>query len=622
MTEHRSVGQIALQHGIITEAQLDDALAIQARSGGRIGHILCAEGHVNALMLYHIVAEHYGLPFVNLHDTAADASLQAPTLLDDFLQLQAVPYARSTDGAICIATCNLRPELEAWAAAHYGEQVEYAITSPLDIYWHLDRHFANALDAQSRERLWQLTPHKSAKRVLSPAQRQGFIMLSFVSIITLFLFPQTSLLWFLLVVNVFYFFTILLKCQLFFSGSTYRPGKTIREADIHRMVEADLPIYTVLIPLHDEAPTIPRLLRALDALDYPKAKLDIKLIVERSDASTIEAIKAAAPHGAYELIYVPYSLPQTKPKACNYALHFARGEYVTIYDAEDIPDPLQLKKAVWWFRKQGGKTACLQARLNYYNRNHSMLTRLFAIEYACWFDFMLPGLRKLDIPIPLGGTSNHLHLPTLRRLGDWDPYNVTEDADLGLRLALAGQRTDTLDSLTAEEAPIVISDWVKQRTRWIRGYMQTWLVHMRHPMQLLRDMPATAFWGFQFFIGGPCLVFLTAPLLWLLSGFWVLDILHVRESALSPWIHGFAAGNLVFGLSAHLVFALVVISRYRWAGMAKALCVFPLYWLLHSYASFRALWQLATNPHLWEKTPHGLSDASDAEKEALLRHMK
>lgn len=614
------IGQIALEHGLITAEMLDEALHLQQHSGDRLGCILTAQGYVGTLQLHQAVAAHYQRPFVNLHDCPADAGLQNPAHVADYIRLQAIPFAHE-DGVTTLATSEPSAELSAFATRHYGERYRLVITSPLDIYWHIDHHFADRLDAESRNRLWQLMPDKSARRVLSSSQKAQLALLLALSAAALVLFPHEVMLYFLLVINVFYFFTILLKCQLFILGSGYRPGKVIPPAALRQLDERSLPVYTLLIPLHDEADTIPRLITALDALDYPKAKLDIKLIVERADTSTIEAIKAQRPHSGYEVIYVPYSLPQTKPKACNYALHFARGEYVTIYDAEDIPDPLQLKKAVYWFRRSADNVICLQARLNYYNRNHSLLTRLFAIEYAAWFDFMLPGLKALDIPIPLGGTSNHIHLQRLRELGEWDPYNVTEDADLGIRLALQHYKTEPLDSLTAEEAPIHITPWMKQRTRWIRGYMQTWLVHMRHPLRLMTKMPAAAFWGFQFFIGGPCLVFLTAPVLWVLCALWMSGWLTI-DGAASPWIQGFAVGNLVFGLSAHLVFALVIISRYRWPGMASALCAFPLYWLLHSLASFKALWQLIINPHLWEKTPHGICMVSEAEKENTLRHMQ
>lgn len=597
------LGQFLLQQGLITQEALQSALKLQHRTGDRIGHILAAEGHISPFQLHKAIAAYDGLPFINLRETLADPQFLNADQIDDYLSLLAIPL-RKEAGRIVIATSNPTDDVRNWAAQHFSAYT-LAIASPLDIHWHINRHFADVLNAHSREHLWRNSPEQSARSVFSRSQKRQLTVLLMLGALATALFPATVAIACLIVVQVFYFFTIVLKCQLFALGNGHRPETQF----ISDQVDSALPLYTLLIPLHDEAASVPRLIAALDALDYPKSRLDIKLIVESNDHSTIDAIKAARPHGGYEIVYVPYSLPQTKPKACNYALRFARGKYVTIYDAEDQPDPLQLKKAVHRFANLPGNVACLQARLNYYNRNQSLLSRLFAIEYAMWFDYMLPGLRAMGIPIPLGGTSNHLRLDLLKELGEWDPYNVTEDADLGVRIALRHYETELLDSLTLEEAPTRLRPWIYQRTRWIRGYMQTWLVHMRNPQQLAKQLNSQAFWGFQFFIGGPCLVFLSAPILWIVSGLWFAGVFTADMPKFSPWISGLAIGNLVFGLAVHLVFAGVILRRYRWGGMGKAVCAFPFYWLLHSVASVRALWKLLTDPHRWEKTPHGASDA-------------
>lgn len=593
------LGQYLLQQGLITQEALQSALELQHRTGDRIGRILATEGHITPFRLHEALATYQNLPFINLRETLTDPQLLDANRIDDYLHLQAVPL-RKENGRIVIVTCDPTDIVRNWAKHHYGNYA-LAIASPFDIHWHINRHFADVLSSHSREHLWQTSPEQSARTVFSRNQKRQLMMLLALGACAAMLFPAAVAIASLVVVQVFYFFTIILKCQLFFLGNKHRPKEQI----VPQQNYTDLPVYTLLIPLHDEAASVPRLLAALDALDYPKSRLDIKLIVENDDHPTISAIKAARPHGGYELIHVPYSLPQTKPKACNYALRFARGKYVTIYDAEDRPDPLQLKKAVHRFASLPENTACLQARLNYYNRDKSLLSRLFAIEYAIWFDYMLPGLRAMGIPIPLGGTSNHLRLDLLKQLGEWDPYNVTEDADLGVRIALCRYETELLDSLTLEEAPTCLRPWISQRTRWIRGYMQTWLVHMRNPQQLAQRLDRQAFWGFQFFIGGPCLVFLSAPVLWIVSGLWFAGAFNADMPVLSPWISGLSAGNLVFGLTTHLAFAGVVLYRNHWQGMGKAIAAFPFYWLLHSIASVRALWKLLTDPHRWEKTPHG-----------------
>jgi cellulose synthase/poly-beta-1,6-N-acetylglucosamine synthase-like glycosyltransferase len=417
---------------------------------------------------------------------------------------------------------------------------------------------------------------------------------------------------FAILANSFYFCTILFKFFLFQLGMLRPRNSKQSEKAAKALKDKDLPTYTILIPLFQEAATLPSMLSGLRKLDYPKTKLDVKFICEADDKETIEAAKALQAEYFIEIIRVPYSLPRTKPKACNYALRFAKGDYVTIYDAEDRPEPLQLKKAIATFKSHKKDVVCLQARLNYYNRDDNILTRLFAIEYAAWFDFMLRGLEYLRIPIPLGGTSNHLNIRKLKELGEWDPFNVTEDADLGIRLAQAGYKTALLDSITLEEAPIHFMSWLKQRTRWIKGYMQTWLVHMREPISLYRSLGSRGFWGFQFFIGGPCLVFLLAPMLWIIAIFWLTqDVNLPLESKLPTWFWGTGIFSLIAGILLHSYFAMFIVSTRRWKSMLGAEVVFPFYWLLHSIASFRALWHLIIKPHHWEKTDHGLTQFSE-----------
>lgn len=603
----RRLGEILLSRNIISSAALQNALDLQRLHHDKLGHILLAEGQITAQQLYQALALHYDLPFLHLDNKPVQSALQHPDELETYIQLQAIPIGQS-GSTVTIATANPGESLHTWAQNRYGDYT-LIITTQRDIYSYLNRYYSTALDTRSRLHLLNLMPEKSAGALFHTNRYKAWLLLLSIVGVIGWLFPEGGFLAFLLVTNLFYMCTIAFKLMLFFHGRKTQPGTTVPVHALAEMAENSLPVYTVLIPLYDEAESLQRLFTALEAIDYPKARLDIKLIVEQDDIKTIEAVRRLRPPGHYELIYVPYSLPQTKPKACNYALRFARGKYVTIYDAEDAPDPLQLRKAVYWFQQQPPHIACLQARLNYYNRNDSILTRLFAIEYALWFDFMLPGLRKLGIPIPLGGTSNHITRRALEEAGEWDPFNVTEDADLGIRLALHGYETDMLDSLTLEEAPGALGIWMNQRTRWVRGYMQTWLVHMRRPAVLWRELSPIAFWGFQFFIGAPCLVFLLTPFVWLLGALWITGIIQLPASALSEFCVMLAFANLGGGFASHFFFAVCVTQRYQWKRMFSALLLFPGYWLLHSIASFRALKQLWVNPSFWEKTPHGLCRA-------------
>ena len=235
---------------------------------------------------------------------------------------------------------------------------------------------------------------------------------------------------------------------------------------------------------------LPQLAQALRNLDYPLGKLDIKIVLEAGDRETIEAARTLGLEGVFEIIVVPPSQPQTKPKACNFALRFARGEYLVVYDAEDRPEPDQLRKVVATFRRSPPNTACLQCRLNYYNVDENWLTRMFTLDYTLWFDQVLPGLERLGMPIPLGGTSNHFRTDVLRELHAWDPFNVTEDADLGIRIGQKGYRVGVVNSTTFEEASCRVGQWIRQRSRWMKGYMQTLLVHTRRPLHLMRTRRA------------------------------------------------------------------------------------------------------------------------------------
>jgi glycosyltransferase XagB len=359
-----------------------------------------------------------------------------------------------------------------------------------------------------------------------------------------------------------------------------------------------LPVYTILVPLLREANVLPRLARALLLLDYPHDRLDIKWIVEEDDPETLAAACALDGRGPFEIVCVPKGKPQTKPRALNFALNFAKGEFAVVYDAEDRPERDQLRKAVAAFRAGPDTLACLQARLNFYNARETWLTRLFALDYALWFDAMLPALDRLGVPMPLGGTSNHFRIEVLRALGGWDAFNVTEDADLGIRIAQLGRRVAMLDSTTFEEAPVRFGVWLKQRTRWVKGYVQTWLVHTRRPWQLLRQAGPLGFLAFHLFIGGSVLTALAALPLW---GFFAWSVLQPHGPMALPFV-AFAAGNL-------LLTALAMASPVRrgWHDLSPAGLGIALYWAMISLAALRALPQLVHSPFHWEKTAHGLS---------------
>jgi len=275
------------------------------------------------------------------------------------------------------------------------------------------------------------------------------------------------------------------------------------------------PIVTLFLPVHDEDRAIVALVAELKNLDYPPEKLDIKFLAEADDAKTLQALAETDLPPQFRVLKVPKSSPQTKPKAMNYALPFACGEIIGIYDAEDAPEPDQIRKAVAALEAADERTVCVQSRLNHYEATETFISRMASLEYTLWFDMLLRGLSNLRLPIPLGGTSLFIETQALRAIDGWDPNNVTEDADLGVRLARKGWRAEVIDSTTWEEPPVAFGQWTGQRSRWIKGFMVTWLVHMRDPKRLFRELgwkPATAI---NLMLLDGFVAFLLQPIFWL-----------------------------------------------------------------------------------------------------------
>ncbi len=376
--------------------------------------------------------------------------------------------------------------------------------------------------------------------------------------------------------------------------------------------DRELPVYTVIAALYREANCVDGLMAAIERLDYPREKLDVIVAVEADDRATRAALTGRKSRLPITVIPVPALGPRTKPKALNVALPFARGNYTAIFDAEDRPEADQLRRALRAFGAGGDKLACVQARLCIDNTDDGWLARLFTAEYAGQFDVFLPGLAALNLPLPLGGSSNHFRTAALRALGGWDAYNVTEDADLGMRLARFGYRAGVISSTTYEEAPARFGPWLRQRTRWFKGWMQTWLVHMREPRRLLRDLGLPGFLSFQLIVGGNVLAALVHPLF--LGG-----LVYAVASGAPMWRGDSAVVAMLavlFGTT--IVIGYLTSAFLGWLGLARrgllatswVLILTPLHWLLLSLAAWRALYQLIVAPYAWEKTEHGLAKSS------------
>ena len=367
----------------------------------------------------------------------------------------------------------------------------------------------------------------------------------------------------------------------------------------------DMPVYSLLVALYREAEVVRELVASLERIEWPKNRLEIKLVCEADDRATMHALRSISLPPYVEVVEVPSSGPRTKPKALAFALPLVKGELVALYDAEDHPHPRQLLEAWLKFKASPPDVACVQAPLEIVNRHENIIARMFAFEYASLFRGLLPWLSGRRVLLPLGGTSNHFRRTVLEEVGIWDPFNVTEDADLGVRLARFGYRTETIACPTWEAAPDSFATWLPQRTRWLKGWMQTWLVHMRRPGLLLRELGPGSFLVGQILFAGMVISALAHPL-FLATGL-VLAVELMLDRPASNWKSMLLAIDIVNVGCGYLSFLLLgwrVSTAREKLGFWKVVLFTPLYWMMMSIAAWRALLQLCRKPHLWEKTPH------------------
>lgn len=604
----RRLGGALVAAGLLSEDELAWALFAQRRTGSRLGQILLAEGFVSRPDLYRVLAELWDAPYVDVTTTDLDPKLTEGLDPSQLSRELWVPVERLTDGRILVATAEAPDAARARAVEHIlGAPVTLAVTTEWDVNYALQRMCGRQLLDDASNGLWRADEDRSARKVLTPPQ----VLAGLVCLLTLagalLASPTDTVVATITLLACGFSASVGFKFAICLAGAYHEGVVEVTDAEVAAMGDAELPIYTVLVPCYHEANVVPQLMANLGDLDYPQEKLEILLLLEEDDTETRAAAAAARPPATVTFLTVPSGPPQTKPKACNVGLMFARGEYLVIYDAEDRPEPSQLKRAIAAFRKGGDDLVCIQAALNYFNSTENALTKLFTLEYSFWFDYMLPGLDALRLPIPLGGTSNHFRTDALRRLGGWDPYNVTEDADLGIRAAALGKRVGVVNSTTFEEANNAYGNFVRQRSRWIKGYMQTTLVHLRHPVDLVRTTGWRQALSFALLVAGTPISFLTVPPLYVLT----IVFLFVSPAELGhyipAWVVWLGVANFLVGNALMIYVAMMGVFKRRQHRLVFWALLNPLYWLLHALGAYKALWQLAFRPHYWEKTLHGLS---------------
>jgi glycosyltransferase XagB len=607
------LGDMLRQTGAVSRKDLDTALQVQERSGGRLGEILSAYGVVPVDALTHALARRLRIRAIEDGDSPIPLLAAADARAWRAVAIEAVSSGSLQDGAVPVAMADPADELVERIARKLARPVEPRLCDEATLDDLLQTVYGDRDADEVVRALREDAPDLSAyRRGLSGAQTA--IACTIGSLLVIGMFVDVGFTARVLVSMATAFFVSSTGFRLYAAWKGSRPGATIdpAAAQLAEMDERELPLYTVLLPLYKEKPaTVRALFNSLSCIDYPKHKLDAMLLIEADDAHTRAAIKQVGRPPWMRVLQLPPGTPRTKPRAMGIGLRYAKGTLVAVYDAEDKPDPAQLKKAVWGFHRTDPSVACLQAKLGYYNPRQNLLTRWFTLEYDGWFNIFLPGLHRIGAPIPLGGTSNHFRRDALEQCLGWDPYNVTEDADLGLRFARLGLTTTMLESTTGEEANSQVVNWLRQRSRWSKGYMQTVLVHTRRPWRLLRELGVKGTTVFLLTIGGAFVTALLAPVFWILLLLW---------GFFQPeWIAALFPGPVYYAASVSLVagnFALVFLSLGAAVSrghddLAPHALLIPCYWALMSAAAYLALIELFVRPYHWHKTEHGLHVAEE-----------
>jgi cellulose synthase/poly-beta-1,6-N-acetylglucosamine synthase-like glycosyltransferase len=603
------MAQMLLKSGLVTEDELQTATLEYARTGDPLGDILVAHGAISEDTLVAALSEQYQMQRVGLTDFEPDLELAQRLPEPLALAFQAIPVA-ATEGEVILAVARpLDKEQTEAAETALGAKVRTLLANRTELDQVIQRVHSAYYSDLSTQALLDARPHESAHVVVSGAQKATLVLLVVVVVVCAVIWPMPTMITLVGICSFFYLVVSVYKFRLTLRALGGHLETDVTEAQLHELDERTLPIYTILVPLYKEAGIVERLVRDINALDYPRTRLDVKLLCEEDDEETIDKIRDLELPPHFHLVVVPDSQPKTKPKACNYGLMLSTGSYCVIFDAEDRPDPDQLKKAVIAFSEVKPDVVCVQAKLNHFNQDQNLLTAWFANEYSMHFELVLPAMGAAESPIPLGGTSNHFITSKLRELGAWDPFNVTEDADLGIRLHREGYRTAMIDSTTLEEANSNVPNWIRQRSRWNKGYIQTWLVHMRNPVALLSQTGVRGFVSFNLTMGSAFLLLIN-PIFWGLTTLYILTQAGFIEQ-LFPGIIFYAASAMLFVGNFVFVYLNVAGSLQRGEfGLTRTALLSPLYWGLMSWAAWKGFIQLFTNPFYWEKTEHGLDEES------------
>lgn len=590
-----------LKAGLVSARDLLEARNIQARSRSSLDRILISEGLIEPHEMATALARFHGLPRVELtaQPPAPDLAHLIPLRL--CLNHSVLPW-RQADGTLRIAAS--RVEDFTHVLSIMGDEApmaELVFASASEIQAALARLHREELTAQASARV----PAGESCRTWGAAQtrRLTLTLLALGALLAATLWQPVLI---FAALALWSSFTLIVAAGLRLAAFIARMSDPDPVPTTDPPGNLTLPRVSVLVPLFKETEIARHLIARLSHLTYPKPLLDIVLVLEENDTLTRQTIADCTLPPWMRVVEVPEGTPKTKPRAMNYALDFCDGDIIGIWDAEDAPEPEQITRVVERFAELPEDTACLQGVLDYYNSRQNWLARCFTVEYAAWFRLILPGMARLGLAIPLGGTTCFFRRDALEAMGGWDAHNVTEDADLGFRLARHGLRTEVIATTTGEEANCRPWPWVRQRSRWLKGYMVTYLVHMRHPLHFYRQMGHRKFWGFQAHFVTALSQFMLAPFLW---SFWlVLFGLPHPLDALLPrvWLLNFGLLFLTVEVITVVINAAAV-SGPRHRHLLPWVPTLHFYYPLGAIAAYKALYELIAMPFYWDKTQHGHS---------------
>ena len=597
-----------MQSGALSYSDLLKAIALRNREETQIGNILLNHGMVTEADLFGALSQQFGVALIDLNAVPPNPNLAKMLDLEICLAENIVPW-QHIGSALAVATS--RPDRFEQLQKQYPDQLGTALMAIAPEY-DIQHALVEVNRAALIERAETRVPEHESCRTWDPQRMLrltvGAVLVAMVCII---LSPVASF----TVLSGWAIFTLVMNMglKLATSFSQIRPYIRRNAATDPPAVQTEmfrLPVVSVMVPLFKEREVAGHLIRRLKRLNYPKELLDICLVVEEDDETTRDTLSHTRLPNWVRIIKVPKGNVRTKPRAMNFALDFCRGSIIGVYDAEDAPHPDQIHQIVRRFHERGPQVACLQGLLDFYNPRTNWLSRCFTIEYNTWFRVFLPGLEKLGFAVPLGGTTLFFRRAALEKLGGWDAHNVTEDADLGIRLARHGYRTEIVHTATQEEANCRFVPWVKQRSRWLKGFAITWAVHMRSPLKLLKELGFKKFLGVQILFVGTLSQFLLAPLLW---SFWLIPLgfPHPMQTVVSTGM--LLSLGIVFIVAEVVTVAVGIfaISDKSHRFLVPWVPTMHLYFPMGTLAAYKAFYELLTQPFYWDKTAHGVFERTE-----------